>query len=129
MTDISTQVSPVSQVDSLHNRDRFAQEDSQRAFLDVLDQGLDRLSQRPDLTTQADRVVENLTGKYAGNVGHAMSEIVGGEAARIDRSTEAANLSLEDRVKSLYSELTHYQVAWRIAQNVQRDVSQVLRGN
>ena len=41
----------------------------------------------------------------------------------------AEGRSLEDRVRSLYTELTHYQIAWKIAQNVQRDVGQVMRGS
>lgn len=103
--------------------------DDNSAFLNLLDQGLGQLTQRPDLASQSDRMTGDLSGQYSGDVGDAKLDLVGGEAARVDQSSEAANLSLEDRVKSLYSELTHYQIAWKIAQNVQRDISQVLRGS
>jgi len=94
-----------------------------------MNQGILTLSQRPTLESNADQMVSSLSGAYAGDVGQAKAEIVGGEAAQIERSTRESNESLENRIKSLYTELTHYQIAWKIAQNVQRDISQVLRGS
>lgn len=100
-----------------------------QAFLDVLDNGLSTIAQRPNLDPASQQLQTQLSGSYSGDVGAAKAEIVGGEAARAERSTEAANTSLEERIQNIYTELTHYQVAWKIAQNVQRDVSQVLRGS
>ncbi|MEM9853012.1 MAG: hypothetical protein AAF841_01050 [Pseudomonadota bacterium] len=100
-----------------------------QAFLDVLDNGLSTIAQRPNLDPPTEQIMDQLSGAYAGEVGAAKADIVGGEAARAERSTEAANVTLEERIQNLYTELTHYQVAWKIAQNVQRDISQVLRGS
>lgn len=118
-----------NQVETLYKNSESQRDNDPTAFMNVLDQGLNTLAQRPDMGTQANDMVDSLSADYSGNVGEAKFEIVGGEMARAERSSEANNVSLEDRVKSLYTELTHYQVAWKIAQNVQRDISQVLRGS
>ena len=39
-----------------------------------------------------------------------------------------SSAALEARVKELYLGLTNYQVAWKIAQRMQQDTSQLLRG-
>lgn len=111
------------------SRGQLIQDRDQTAFKDLMSEGLGTLSQRPNIESTADQLVTNLSGTYAGEVGQVKAELLGGEAAKIERSTEASNESLEDRIKNLYTELTHYQIAWKIAQNVQRDISQVLRGS
>ena len=98
-----------------------------RTFFDMFDAGLDRLSTRPDPGGEATRLAA-LTDPYAGSVGSAKVEILGGAEFRAEQENGAQAATLEERITSLYFELTHYQVAWKIAQNVQRDVSQVLRG-
>lgn len=130
MTDpISASPSQAAQEATRFQNDQPPQDNDPSAFLNVLDKGLGTLSQRPELSPPATDMMDNMTGAYVGDVGQAKGEIVGGEAARAEQSTEAGNATLEDRVKNLYTELTHYQVAWKIAQNVQRDISQVLRGS
>lgn len=129
MTDAVSPAVPGVPSETMFRTENRGRESDPSAFLDVLDQGLSRLASRPDMRSEADTIVEGLQSSYAGEVGHAKSEIVGGELARAERSTEANNVTLEDRIKGLYTELTHYQVAWKIAQNVQRDISQVLRGS
>lgn len=118
-----------AQVETLFKSDNAPRDSDPNAFLNVLDQGINTLAQRPSVERQTDDLVEGLSADYAGDVGEAKFDIIGGELARAERSSESNNLTLEDRVKNLYTELTHYQVAWKIAQNVQRDISQVLRGS
>ncbi len=43
--------------------------------------------------------------------------------------TQDVQQQTEDRLRSLYVDLTNYQIAWKIAQRVQQDTSQLLRGN
>ncbi len=99
-----------------------------KTFFDMFDEGIGRLAQRPDLNEDVTDM-DKLTSDYAGDVGKAKVDILGGAEVRADQAEGAQQASLEQRLTSLYFELTHYQVAWRIVQNVQRDVSQVLRGS
>lgn len=118
-----------SGADFVYQRGPAQQESDASAFLSIMDRGLDRISQRPELEPESDRLVEGLSGSYAGEVGDAKKDIVGGDVGRAERASQSGSESLEDRMRNIYTELTHYQVAWRIAQNVQRDVSQLLRGS
>ena len=129
MTDSIGSPMASAQVDASQPSDLQTHERDKDAFLDIFDQGLETLSQRPEIAHESDSYLDGLTGDFAGDVGNAKSEIVGGEAARAEQSSEANNATLEERITGLYTELTHYQVAWKIAQNVQRDISQVLRGS
>ena len=43
-------------------------------------------------------------------------------------SSEMAQEHHEDRLRDLYLDLAQYQVAWRIIQKIQQDISQLMRG-
>lgn len=105
------------------NRDLDAE-----SFMSAFDQGLDVLSKRPEFQEET-TAMEAISGTYQGDVGEAKANMVGGQADPDVQTSEEAAQTLEERFQSLYFELTHYQIAWRIAQNVQRDISQVLRGS
>lgn len=105
-----------------------ANEADARTFFDMFDGGLDRLAQRPQPGEKLSEF-DNLTEAYSGDVGAAKVEMFGGADMDGAQSEGAQQTSIEERLTSLYFELTHYQIAWKIAQNVQRDISQVLRGS
>lgn len=98
------------------------------AFLSAFNSGLDTLSKRPELNSTSSPLDE-VSGQFNGSVGETKATLVSDAGDGAAASAEEAAQSLETRFQTLYFELTHYQVAWRIAQNVQRDISQVLRGS
>ncbi len=123
----------ISSVASLENLTKFQDQPQTRdldrdAFLEAFDQGLGTLSQRPEFTDEL-TPMDEISGTFAGEVGAEKSGIMSDSAKSGERSNEEVSENLEQRFTSLYFEMTHYQVAWKIAQNVQRDVSQVLRGS
>lgn len=127
---MSTPVSPTAgleDVKSLYGADRAPGLDTD-AFLKVFDQGIGTLSARPNFDGNVG-AVDRLTGAYEGDVGAAKAEMIAGAQTEAENSSEAQAANLEERFQTLYFELTHYQIAWKIAQNVQRDVTQVLRGS
>jgi len=98
------------------------------AFMDAFDHGLNTLAKRPDFQEKMS-AIEEMSGTYSGEVGQQKADLLSETSKTEADSAEAAEQSMTDRFQSLYFEMTHYQVAWKIAQNVQRDVSQVLRGS
>lgn len=101
---------------------------SSEAFLETLESGLSQLSSRPDIQTDAN-ALDSLSDPYAGAIGAEKSQMMAREDLTGAEAEAASAEAVEARFQKLYYELTHYQVAWRIAQNVQRDISQVLRGS
>jgi len=129
MTDAVSGAGQGVPADFLYQRGLGAPDSDPSAFMNVLDSGLGTISQRPQLEPQADQLIDGLSGAYTGEVGEIKGDLIGGDVGRAERDAQRGSESLEDRVRGIYTELTHYQVAWRIAQNVQRDVSQLLRGS
>lgn len=60
-----------------------------------------------------------------------MSDVArtGTSAPEKEPNATAAADALEARIKTLYFDLTNYQVAWKIAQRIQQDTSQLMRGS
>lgn len=90
---------------------------------------------RPDVSANdLDAARSDLMGAHTGTVGDEKMQVISsverpGAPARTDGSEQAdKGEALEERVRSLYFELTNYQVAWKIAQRMQQDTSQLLRG-
>lgn len=130
---MTSPVSPTAGVENLSaiygsSRPSAAESADAQSFLNAFDQGIGRLAARPDMR-EGLPPVEQMTSEYGGDVGSAKIEMVSGAQARAEELGQGEGTQVEDRLVSLYFELTHYQVAWRIVQNVQRDLSQVLRGS
>lgn len=106
-----------------------AGEVNQNEFLDVLDRGISQIANRPSPQSTSETAGEGFSAEYGGSVGQAKIDMNGGAQPDTEAASAAEGQTLETRIQSLYFELTHYQIAWKIAQNVQRDVSQVLRGS
>ena len=129
---MSSSVSPAVGLENVtavygHNSDRQSDSDSD-AFLAALEEGLGRLTTRPDPGPEKNDELSAISETYGGEVGQQKVGIVGGEGASEAVESAGNEKTLEERLQSLYLEMTHYQIAWRIAQNVQRDVSQLMRG-
>lgn len=126
-------VSPVAgatDISAMQGLDRasFAQDGGADAFLNVFDKGLDRLAQRPDMKPDSSALQE-MTEGYSGPVGAEKASILAGAESRVEQADGEQATNIEDRLTSLYFELTNYQVAWKIVQSLQRDMSQLLRGS
>lgn len=127
MVDAISATASLSDVGKLYQDNTQANLDTD-AFLNAFDQGLGTLAKRPEFQEDV-TMVDRLSGQYAGEVGESKADILAQSSAGVEEGSEANAQTLEERFQSLYFEMTHYQVAWKIAQNVQRDVSQVLRGS
>ncbi|MEM8978506.1 MAG: hypothetical protein AAGD04_03420 [Pseudomonadota bacterium] len=100
----------------------------QNQFMEAFDKGLDTLSARPEFSGDTS-ALDQISGAYGGDVGVEKADIISETSQTAGEAGQAKTETMESRFQSLYFELTHYQVAWRIAQSVQRDISQVLRGS
>jgi hypothetical protein len=112
------------------------EEETQRAdFEDLARRAIGVAVDRPNSESAISRSRSELVGGSDGPVGSLKNDLISDvaregttSASGADESTSAEE-ALEDRVKTLYFELTDYQVAWRIAQKIPQDLTQILRGN
>lgn len=84
----------------------------------------------------APKVVEeriNMTGMDIGEVAAQKSSVVSDvsrdNTADMEKPIDDELDPIAARFRSLYSEMTNWQVAWSIAQRTQQDVNQLLKGN
>lgn len=104
-------------------------------FADMLQGAIERTALRPSTQRSEPTGLDLLTNASTGPVGEARSQLVS-EVASADPSAAGAEkngesalqAATEARMRALYLDLTNYQVAWRIAQRMQQDISQLLRG-
>lgn len=105
----------------------------QQDFEVVAERAITTAIERPDHQSQIDSVRDQFSGAMAGPVGDIKGEIKSSlnvDGAEADPNDNVAfEDRLEERVRVLYSDLTNYQVAWRIAQKIPQDLSQILKGN
>lgn len=91
-------------------------------------------AERPLAPTQSERLRADLVGESGSTVSEMKADLISDTTRPgTESAAEGENVSfeaeLEDRVRSLYADLTNYQVAWRIAQKIPQDLTQILRGN
>lgn len=75
-----------------------------------------------------------LTENSAGQVGSEKLVLVSsvqrpGATPRGEAPVESSMDQMEARVTAMYADLTNYQVAWKIAQRIQQDTSQLMKGS
>ncbi len=63
-----------------------------------------------------------------GPVGAEKSAVVSGDHTQTDAVADPL-AGVSARLRGLYSEMTHWQVAWSIAQRTQQDTNHLLKGN
>ncbi|WP_028957531.1 hypothetical protein [Sulfitobacter sp. 20_GPM-1509m] len=104
-------------------------------FAEIASKAVGVAVQRPDSSPNAlENERSSLMGSIDGSVREEKMQILSrvertGGAPRTDQVDHSDSSEvLEERVRSLYFELTNYQVAWKIAQRMQQDTSQLLRG-
>lgn len=87
-------------------------------------------AERPMAPTPTERAKAELVDGSGGVVGELKADMVAAEpkADAVSPENEGIQDALEDRVRTLYADLTSYQVAWRIAQKIPQDLTQILRG-
>ncbi|MEL6573710.1 MAG: hypothetical protein AAFQ64_18810 [Pseudomonadota bacterium] len=97
-------------------------------FADLLQGAIERAAIRPTAEGALPSDVELLTEAGIGPVGEARSRVDPEARASEADTKEGLQAESEARMRSLYLDLTNYQIAWRIAQRMQQDISQLLRG-
>ena len=100
---------------------------------EAVDDGLSRALQLPGEQASTVTAREDLQSGSAGDVGAEKNDFLSDVAAEgvstADDAESDALEPLQDRLVSLYTEMTNWQVAWSIAQRTQQDTSHLLKGN
>ncbi len=105
------------------------------SFSQLAERALATAVQRPNTQDPSENMRQELVDPSKGAVGIEKSGIVTGADMPADPSgTSSTNdvspqQAIEGRVMDLYVDLTNYQIAWKIAQRMQQDISQLLRGS
>ncbi len=115
------------------NKQRYEEESKRTEFDDLMQRTINVAIDRPGGGGNISEQRNEFLGGRSGDVGEAKSELVSdvaraGTETSVEENKELES-SLEERVMGLYSDLTDYQVAWRIAQKIPQDLSQILKGN
>ncbi len=104
-------------------------------FSRMAEQALARAVERPHSESTMSLARSDLSNSGSGLVGQAKDGIVSDvtrpgvpEKVSADDS-EVTATQQEDRIKTLYLDLTNYQIAWKIAQRLQQDVTQLMKGS
>ena len=104
-------------------------------FSRMAEQAIGTAVTRPEVSGSAiDGERARLTGLRETAVGDEKHLVVsdvarpGAQPKTAPADQQDSSAALEARVKELYLGLTNYQVAWKIAQRMQQDTSQLLRG-
>ncbi len=110
------------------------EEEAQRVEFDNLAQrAISVAIDRPGGAGHVSETRDTFMGGRAGSVGEAKAELVSDVARPGTEPSVEENKSVEEtlevRMLTLYSDLTDYQVAWRIAQKIPQDLSQILKGS
>jgi len=122
---------------SLQDVADFNQAEQARAasFSQLAERALATAVQRPNTQNLSENIRQELVDPSRGAVGIEKSAIIAGAdmsaSASAAPGTGDASLqqAIEGRVMDLYVDLTNYQIAWKIAQRMQQDISQLLRGS
>lgn len=100
----------------------------------LAEEALGRAVSRPDTMSTLDTARAEVMASSLGEVGDLKGDFVSGveregsaSASDADASVDAQQQT-EERIRSLYLDLTNYQIAWKIAQRMQQDITQLLRG-
>ena len=115
------------------NQQQHEEEFKRLEFQEVAESAISTAIDRPGGASEVSNHREELLGGLSGEIGEAKSELVSDVARagteQMFETSEDAEAALEDRMMSLYFDLTEYQVAWRIAQKIPQDLSQILKGS
>lgn len=101
-------------------------------FAEVLEATLAQTLSRPGTGDAPGDAASALTESIHGPVGAERSALDAGPGQGEQPSgadgSDMVQEHHEDRLRDLYLDLAQYQVAWRIIQKIQQDVSQLMRG-
>jgi hypothetical protein len=106
----------------------------QSRFVELATSAIEAAAARPSFGDQAGSSRLALTDHSAGQVGSEKLGLVStvqrpGAAPRGEAPVESSMDQMEARVMAMYADLTNYQVAWKIAQRIQQDISQLMKGS
>lgn len=100
----------------------------------LAEEALSQAVSRPNSETSMDAARSDLVGPASGDY----ADIKEGLVSDVDRpgattqtdinETDNVQAMTEERVQALYYDLTNYQIAWKIAQRMQQDITQLMRG-
>lgn len=101
-------------------------------FAAVLESTLAYTLSRPNGPTGTAEAHSTLTDAINGSVGAERSELSANAVADPTQAgadgSDMVQNHQETRLRDLYLDLAQYQVAWRIVQKIQQDISQLMRG-
>jgi hypothetical protein len=105
----------------------------QSHFMEMLHGAIETAASRPSFGDEIGQQRSGLTEGTSGRVGAEKLDFVSsverpGATPRAEAPEASSSDHLEERMMSMYSDLTNYQIAWKIAQRIQQDVSQLMKG-
>ena len=102
-------------------------------FSQLVEDAIGKAVERPHTEDAIGDEARHLTSAAEGVVGTEkvalLSDVARPGATPKPETTETVQQQTEARVKELYVDLTNYQVAWKIAQRIQQDITQLMRGS
>lgn len=106
----------------------------QARFVELATSAIEAAAARPSFGDQLGASRLALTENSAGQVGSEKLVLVSsvqrpGATPRGEAPVESSMDQMEARVTAMYADLTNYQVAWKIAQRIQQDTSQLMKGS
>jgi hypothetical protein len=103
-------------------------------FVQLATSAIETAAARPTFHEQLGASRLALTEQNAGLVGTEKFNLMSGvqrpgTAPHTEAPAQSSMDQMEARVTAMYVDLTNYQVAWKIAQRIQQDVSQLMKGS
>lgn len=102
------------------------------AFSKMLGDAIETTVQRPNpggATSSEGVTTTGAAGDVAEQKDQLLSDVSRPGAPQQAAPSDQVQRQLEDRIMTLYVDLTNYQVAWKIAQRVQQDTTSILRAS
>ncbi len=104
-------------------------------FSRIAEKAIGSAVQRPHVEENRDAARRALVDPTKGVVGEARSEVVstverpGAPKKEVINDSASLQDQQQERIRALYLDLTNYQIAWKIAQRMQQDITQLMRGS
>ncbi len=102
-------------------------------FATLMEDAISKAVERPYTEDAIGHEARHLTSQGEGIVATEkvalVSDVERPGATPKAESSDTVQEQTEERVRELYVDLTNYQVAWKIAQRIQQDITQLMRGS
>ena len=129
LSDVGNAQRDIGASEQLNTNNAFDQQrGNAEDFMRVALSAVEIAAVRPNHSGQMTGEIEEISGDLSGSVGGLKADMTPAGKAEGSDNSDALQRAVEDRTVNMYVELTHYNIAWKIAQRLQQDITQVIRG-